>query len=312
MPFELKPKRNNLTTKPQNDLRVLKILMKHTTWIGLTPISLKVNGAKTILAKCFVLMLVLCYIIHECSVFRLQLEYDLDQFNGKDDLFASLKSVWFISNSLFFIVSIVTPNFFQIMNWKRFYVKLDELEIIMKELGFWMKRNFFLVCSETFAYIIISIMYHILHFIFLLRIGKGHKIHSYVGWTISHFYMTYAINLFNLQMKILEKRYAYLNHILTLNSTSRNQIILNMKTVLRVYKKLYFLLKNFNIIFGLEIFLCILTTFTITIGCIRYLTINTYKQSITFILLVLLYYVSIRTFSIFVSFQKIIYQRILT
>lgn len=289
-PEKTSPKRNNFLINPQNDLRVLKISVKFTRWMGITPFSLKANSFQRIFTKCLVSTLVTVYVVSECVNSRLQIRYDEKELGAENDLYIPMKILWYLSNSLFLIVCVVRPNMFQLRHWKRFFTALDKVEESMREFEFRMTRNSFLIFSETFTATGFTIIVHIFHLTYLVLVGRSHKILSYLGWSASHIYMVSTLSLLRLLARTLEKRFIHLDDMLSgLKDDNSKDGVLEVAKILRAYKKLFSVTDGTNAVFGLQMLLCVMITFIFTVSYLSYTLLFSQTEYCPFTYLTLLW-----------------------
>lgn len=289
---------NNFLNNQQNDFKVLKLVMKYIRWIGVTPLSLKANSIHRILTKCILPIFMVAYSVCECINFKLQFQHDNEQINDSGVIYIPLKTTWHVSNLILFVVCVAKPNFFQLEHWKRFFTTLDEVEAMVNDFDFQETRSFSLIFSETFGYIIITIAIHICHIADLALLGKSHKIFSYIGWSISHFYMASILSFLRLLAKIIEKRYTQLNHVLIrLQDVTSRDAVFEVLRILQALKKFRLLIEETNKIFGLQIFLCVFIIFISIVAFLSYVILDVQNSHLSVIyvviLTILMYFVSI-------------------
>lgn len=293
---QFKSKRNNFLIKPQNDVMVLKCFLKNIRWIGITPFSLEANSFRRTFMKGIVFILMVIYIIFECINTKIQLQYDEKEKSNTYVVYIPMKIIWYLSNTSFLIISTVKPNFFPLLHWRRFFTILDEVEAMMIRFNFRMTKNAFLIIRGTFSNIAMTITVHVYHIIVLLWAEKAHKICSYTGWSAAHFYMVCTISILHLLLKIVHKRYEHLNSILKgLNNVPGTDAVLEVMKILEALKKLNLLAEEINEIFGLQMLLCILMTFTFIVTFLSYFVIHFSYSQLTYLALLcsLIYLVSI-------------------
>lgn len=266
------PKRNNFLNNSQNDLKALKILIRYSRWFGITPFSLKANSFERKFAKCIACVLLILYVIYAYFSYTLEIHGTRDNLQFIN--FVIIKTMWSLSHLLVLISCIAKPNLFQLTSWKKFFIILDQVETTMIRHGFQMTRNFYIVCSETSVFIAIPIIIQIFQIAVLVEKVKFNVIFFCLDWALPHFCTSFTVSLLRLLIKMLEKRYEYLNDTLKgFKDVNRKDAVPEMRRLLKIYEKLHLLIDEINAVFGWQMFMCVFLTLIFSITFLSYAVI---------------------------------------
>ncbi|XP_018566102.1 gustatory receptor 68a-like [Anoplophora glabripennis] len=280
-------KSTHISVNLQNDIEVFRVLLKYTRCIGVTPLSMKANSPRRVITKCVVSSLVMAYFLFNFITFILKVKYD--RFDNT--FFVFIKTLFYVSRTLFVTTSLAKANLFHCTNWKKIFATLKQIDLMMVKFNFRVTRTRPLLYFDTFAGIIVCVFSRIFHSVVLIYFGRPHEILTLLGWAVFPVYMTSVTTFLYILAKILHSRYDHMDAVVVKlqEITDINVLRSRIGGILKVYKNLHLLVEEYNYVFGLQIFLCVFSTFVIIVRLLSRVVIDTLLIGINMTIVMILY-----------------------
>lgn len=275
------------TINSQNDIKVFTVFLSYTRCIGVTPFSLQENSFKRIFTKYLVSLLIIVYFTYNFVSFVLKVKHD----RFENTFFVFVKTLFYICRTLFIIITLAKANLWNFSNWKRIFNMLEKLDVMMVQFNFEVTRSCCVLYIDTITGIIICVFSRIFHSAVFIYLGEPYGILTMLGWGIFPFYMTSVTTFLYVLAKILHRRYDHMNTVVAgLGRINESRFLLSkIMKIFKVYRILYFLVEEFNCIFGWQIFLCVLSTFVIVVRLLSRIVIDGKLLEINTTIVMILY-----------------------
>ncbi|KAJ8956682.1 hypothetical protein NQ318_014037 [Aromia moschata] len=242
-----------LFSNEKNDMKALNLTFTFGRFLLATPF--KLEGKRYVIRGITIFLLI--SIIFQAYV---SIASRVSDVSTSSITFVMVDWLRIILDMLFVAICLMNSNIFMMLHWRLLYRKLAHLDFLLRKHNFQVKRKLFLFyCEILLAFISFSAL-QIYELTIVYRYRGKDGVISFIGWTISQFYMNFILLLTYNFAKVLRHRYVLLNDMVKntnegelLNAT----IVHKLDEIVILYKTLYAIVDQFNKIFGWHVLLYI-------------------------------------------------------
>lgn len=246
----------NWDRKPQaiqnvekTDTKFVKTLLACGRYIGVTPLN--TGEVARVCIKILTLAILLTMFIYQ----SMSMIYIAAVYNSKHYIIthALTNGLWGLSEYLFIAACFLSSNIYRQEKWKITFQLFDQMEMLLLQYKIEVKKSLFFFYIEIVFIYTICISLHCFDSCNLKSLGWNPL--YFIGWRMAHLYMIFFLILFVNLTHLLKRRYNVLNKQVESLLNNRNDFIIKLKEVVKLYKLLGNLVEQINIIFGPHIYL---------------------------------------------------------